>query len=574
MNIKKYITTVIKYGFSVLLMIRLFISFPSKKILLMSLVELGIIALTTNVIMKPKPAKGRRICGRIFNTVAFLLLNAQLLIMFFSRTFLMMVMLTNTDSMASISGQAVRYAIGVILVVAASILPVEYISLKKEKGISGEEAESEAESDKNLDDTVDDIEGRTKVWSYRFLTILLAFELLLVFVFGFGESPIFAYGLLAKEKMDIVKRQNAAKQSENTNVTTEFYKDCVYDGIERPEELGENPNIVYIMTEGFSKNIIDDSRDVMPNMRKLSENGISFEKYYNHTFATYRGIIGQLYSGYQEGNDDENTLVSIMDVLEKRGYHTICINVEPENEIFSDYLGRLGFDEVRTGKPDKSGNARSLSDGKAYKLLHEVIKEESEKDAPYFIVMYTFGTHVSFNSKEEKYGDGSVAFYNKFYNADYQFGTFFDEWSESKYADNTLLVMTGDHGTYGDEGYAEAFPEYNATRYTAVMDEMPFILWHKGIKPQVIDARGRNSLSAIPTVLDYVDISEPNYFLGETLFYNYGSYYDTIFQEEGFLYSSTNGRLTSLVDSEADEAWNYIYMYYNAKKQTPQVPEE
>ena len=200
MNIKKYITTIVKYGFSILLMIRLFISFPSKKILLMSLVELGIIAFTTNVIMRPKPAKARRICGRIFNTVAFLLLNAQLLIMFFSRTFLMMVMLTNTDSMASISGQAVRYAIGVILVVAASILPVEYISLKKEKGISGEEAESEAESDKNLDDTADDIEGSTKVWSYRFLALLLAFELLLVFVLDLVNLLYLHMACLLKKK--------------------------------------------------------------------------------------------------------------------------------------------------------------------------------------------------------------------------------------------------------------------------------------------------------------------------------------------------------------------------------------
>lgn len=38
------------------------------------------------------------------------------------------------------------------------------------------------------------------------------------------------------------------------------------------------------------------------------DRSFNFINYYNHTAATYRGLIGQLYSGHQYNNNDENTL--------------------------------------------------------------------------------------------------------------------------------------------------------------------------------------------------------------------------------------------------------------------------
>ena len=548
MGLKKYIVTILKYLFSIVLMVCNFVTYPSKKVAVAWMIELLIIAALSNVIIRPRPSTVARVTARIINDILMLLFNAQLLIFYFARTYLTLVMLTNLDSAEDITGNIFRYGLGIVLVIIFSFLPIEYISFNFKK---------------------DDSESASKLNSYRVLAASLALELVMVSLVGTQMSPIYAYADLALQKRDKNRREDAMQSEMERNHTEDFYKEEIYDNILKPEELSDNPNIVIVMAEGLSQNIIDDSRDVMPRFREFEEQGITFTNYYNHTFATYRGIIGQLYSGFQNENTEKNTLISMMDILEDRGYHTVYINVEPANETFTEYTEGLGFDEVITGSSEKSGYVKSVSDGHAYELLYSTIEKESEKETPYFIVMYTFGTHTTFDSKEEKYGDGSVAFYNKFWNADYQFGKFFDKWSGTKLADDTLFVMTADHATYGDEEYLAAFPEYGSARAVAVIDEMPLILWHKGIKPAKINANGRNTLDMAPTVLDYVDISAPNYFLGDSLFYGFGNEYDTLFSEEAFLFSTSGGNIGSIPESSVDETWNLIYNYYAAKLQEP-----
>ena len=101
--------------------------------------------------------------------------------------------------------------------------------------------------------------------------------------------------------------------------------------------------MILIFTEGLSRSIIWDERNIMPNLRALESESLSFTNYYNHTFATFRGLIGQLYSGYQFDNLDTNGLISLQAILGKRGYQTAFINTEPSNTEFSEYLAVLPF---------------------------------------------------------------------------------------------------------------------------------------------------------------------------------------------------------------------------------------
>ena len=43
----------------------------------------------------------------------------------------------------------------------------------------------------------------------------------------------------------------------------------------------QRPNVILIFTEGLSKNIIEDERNIMPNVKALQEESISFENYFN-----------------------------------------------------------------------------------------------------------------------------------------------------------------------------------------------------------------------------------------------------------------------------------------------------
>lgn len=292
-----------------------------------------------------------------------------------------------------------------------------------------------------------------------------------------------------------------------------FYKNEVGDYFEKPNILSDAPNIILIFTEGLSQNIIEDERNIMPNVKEYETKSLSFENYYNHTAATYRGIIGQLFSAHQFNNNDENRLIPVQSILQEKGYNTTFLNAEPQNADFTEYLNSLGFNNVIN---NETKDRYFSSDKDMYELLYKTITD-SGNDIPQFIVMYTFCTHVSFESDDQMFGDGTNSLLNKFYNADYQFGDFMAKISESEYADNTIIIFTADHATFCDDDFRKTFYPYY-TRDDAFCDEIPLFIWYKGVNPCTVNVNGRNSIGLAPTILDFIDVNAPNFFLGNSLF--------------------------------------------------------
>ena len=227
-----------------------------------------------------------------------------------------------------------------------------------------------------------------------------------------------------------------------------FYKDTIGNYISFPWQK-QNPDVVLIFTEGLSQNIIDDERKIMPNVRMYEDRSLNFINYYNHTAATYRGLIGQLYSGHQYNNNDENTLISLQKIMHDNGYQTTLINTEPNNQDFTNYLKTFDFDRIVT-----SNNTDTwLRDDEAYELLGNEVKECYENSKPDFIVIYTFGTHATFDESNVKYGDGKNGLLNRFANADYYFGEFMRNFENNEKYNDLVVVFTTDHCTYEDEDF-------------------------------------------------------------------------------------------------------------------------
>lgn len=176
----------------------------------------------------------------------------------------------------------------------------------------------------------------------------------------------------------------------------------------------DNPDIIVIFTEGLSQNVIEDERNLMPNVNVFAEKSIQFTNYYDHTAATYRGLSGQLFSGHQLNNLDGNRLISLQNILSEQGYETTFINPEPENAEFTGYLENMGFDQVLSTECDEW-----MTDRQTYEFLLEKLTEGKQKEQPQFIAVYTFGTHVSLDRSDVVYGDGSSHILNRFYNDDY-----------------------------------------------------------------------------------------------------------------------------------------------------------
>ena len=527
-----FITTIFKYTASFLLIIWSSKSVDNWRYLMIALSELMLIALISDSLMQ----KNRTI-GQIINIVLCLLINAQLFFLRFSGTFLSLIMVNNIGSISALGDRLPLYIICAFGAVAVSLLPITVMM--------------------------------EAIPVQRFFLIPISIELILTCGFGYGYSPICAYpNLLMQMFTQKSAIQSTRRMAEGEDKTHLFYKSSVSDYVSKPDDLQEQPNIVLIFTEGLSQSIIDDPRNLMPNISYYQQNSLSFDNYYNHTAATYRGLSGQLYSGYQHENDDKNHLISLQSILHDEGYKTIMINVEPRNQEFTEYLSNMEFDELWSNAEYNHQLAENvISDRDAYNVLFSTLEESIDEEVPVFIVMYTMGTHVGFESPDEIWNDGSNAELSKFYNLDSQFGSFMRQFNSSPVSENTLLAFTTDHATYVDDLYRVSFPA--SMRAHDFLDTIPLFFYYKGIRPQVIDAKGRNSLDLAPTLLDYLDVSGQNYFLGQSLFApEKGSEVETVYTETLLtLYSSDLGIIETVSESSCGAIAEKIQWYFVAKLQ-------
>ena len=122
------------------------------------------------------------------------------------------------------------------------------------------------------------------------------------------------------------------------------------------------------------------------------------------------------------------------------------------------------------------------------------------------------GTHIGQNSSDVKYGDGNNVMLNTIRNFDDAFGKFWNSVNDRK---DLVIIFTADHAAYPSDLYNDTFK----TKREFFIDKIPFAVWGDGIKPDVLDAHGRNSLDFAPTLLQSMGIRHAfNYFLGCSLF--------------------------------------------------------
>lgn len=517
---------IIKYLFSISLIIIVLYKKDYYYGLFM-LLEIGIVLFMTNKI-------SHKICRYLLNGIFVFAINAQALFVIYGRTYLTLVMVQNIASLEDLSGRAFLYAGSTILISISAFLPVKKIEFKRIKSES--------------------------------LTIgFLMLEVICSMILGNSYSPIYGYYRVLYQMREQQKIKNLSNELQIS--AADFFQNSIPGYIDKPEVLRDMPNIILIFTEGLSQSIIDDERMLMPNIASYQMQSLNFTNYYNHTFATYRGLIGQLYSGYQLQNYDSNKLISIQDLLREKGYRTTFINTEPNNPAFVSYLKSLNFEKVDGNIEGLlEGMAQSLSDRQAYDKLYDVMQEENKKDQPYFIAIYTLGTHVSFDSTDQMYADGKDAMLNKFYNVDYYFGQFMKKLEASPMAKDTIVIFTTDHCTYLDDSYEASFPDNG--RLSWETDKIPLFFYYQGIEPASFNANGRNSLDLAPTICDYLDISAGNYFLGSSLFAESGNnnYYDTTFNQSQDYLSTRNDRISELSDEEKKIFISNITRYFSVSR--------
>lgn len=502
-----YFPMILKYIFPIVFMLMAFFNHRNVHYIIIEALELLAIISLTNLFLP------RLRFAQLLNNIFMLLFNIQLAVLFFGNTYISMIMLSNLHSLEDLEGKIVVYLFGVLLVLIFSFLPIKEIN----------------------------IDGKT---GPILLAVFLGAEIVLGAMSSFTYSPLFSYYDIARQFLEIqhmkedLRKEITLSEEESNALLNKYYKDGIAGYVDKDAALVEKPNVIVIFTEGLSQNVISDERIIMPNVAAYQQKSLSFENYYNHTAATYRGIAGQLSSGYQLEDFDGNDLTSLEDIFSDQGYNTFFFNTEPFNADWTNYVNNLEFDHVVIDSTTPcNGAVNTISDKDAYEILFITAEQQAQTNEPFFMAIYTFGTHATLDSVNEKYGDGTDPALNKFYDVDYQFGLFMEKFENSPLMDNTIVIFTADHATYHDSDFSNAFPEYY--REGPFLDEIPFFIYYKGITPDTVDANGRNSLDFAPTIMDYLDLSAPNYFLGTSLFAPEASSYVEHFFTETYVYLSS-----------------------------------
>lgn len=533
----------IKYLFSLIISLLAISSTKDFGYTIISLIELSLIFFLSNFFIKRF-----QVITQIFNSVLLLLYNTQILVLNFGTSYVTLTMVDNISSWEALGGRAFIYGFAILLLLFFSFLPINKIELLDTSKFKRASLQDDP------------------IWKFQdliFVIFIFVFELIVLQFLSVKMSPTVSTYNLVQDKIEFekVKRETLTKSEK---LKQKFLKDGVQDYVKKPSNLPDKPNIILIFTEGFSHHIIDDSRNITPTIKEYESKSISFRNYYNHTFATYRGIESQLFSGYQIENNSRNYLISLPKFLSGQGYKTEFINTEPKNKEFTDYLSDLGFDNIYSSKLE---NGRKISfDKEAYEELFSQIENYSKNKSPFLISMYTFGTHVSSDGYNYKLGDGNDRVLNRFYEMDQQFKKFMDRFNSSPISENTVLIFTTDHATYVDDEYKKAFP--NENRDHVSLDKIPFFIYYKGVSSQTIDVNGKNSLNMTPTVLDFLEYSSTNYFLGTSLFSqdNNDNMFSSIYSEGTVLKKTSGSKVEEIPESELKMIKEKVYEYFKVSQ--------
>ena len=328
-------------------------------------------------------------------------------------------------------------------------------------------------------------------------------------------------------------------------ISKEFYSGSAPFPEQR--KLSTPPNIIVFFSEGISSRSIgrygSKYQDLTPNIDAFAAQSMIVENYYNHTAATYRGLIGQLSSifpaiggaggwksNYKHMSDD--SYLSLANIFNANGYETFFLDAHNKNKAYvDDLMIKLGFTRVFTGIPlarrylggEHLNKRDALSDSQFMRSLNGLLEEklnEKSSNKPIFIGLYNLGTHAfsKLSQDGKPYKDGSNLSLNTIHNFDHAFGIFWEYFKSSPYFSDTIIIFTADHCHYPEKPFVAAFKQDGYQQL--FIDQIPLIIYDPIRKlPPSYDAHYATSIDFAPSLLHYLSFpNHKNPFIGNSIF--------------------------------------------------------
>lgn len=221
------------------------------------------------------------------------------------------------------------------------------------------------------------------------------------------------------------------------------------------------PNVILIIVEGFTANVIESlggRKGITPNFNQLSKEGILFTNFYASGDRTDKGLVSVLSAFPAQTQrsiikfpDKTQKLSYISRKLERLGYQTSFVyGGDADFANYRSFLTYAGFRHI-TSVDDFDSEYNTSKWGVHDQYLFEQAQKELDTtslDKPFFQAMLTLSSHEPFDVplKQITGEDDASLFLNSCYYTDKCLGDFIAYCKQQPWWNNTLIIITADHG--------------------------------------------------------------------------------------------------------------------------------
>jgi phosphoglycerol transferase MdoB-like AlkP superfamily enzyme len=317
---------------------------------------------------------------------------------------------------------------------------------------------------------------------------------------------------------------------------------------ERPQypvaKLPEAPqNIILIVLESVrdsESNKHASLESATPFIDSLKQESLYFENNYATAALTAKsetailcGVLDYLGGLTTSVRETDIKASCLPELLAKNGYERYWFHgndIEFYNRKY--FLPEVGFNKIRgiehyygrdINETDITDNTKPILGWGIpdHNLFDYAFEELSQETKPFFAEILTVSNHLPFDwdwgidfpEHLKKRPDDKMydAYRRGIYYTDKALQGFVSKFRNSKLYDNTLLVITGDHGvwTYGDDTTSE-INKFNQ------FFQVPLLFYGKSIEPRLVTTPSSH-LDIAPTILDMIGSNLSTAFLGSSL---------------------------------------------------------
>ena len=280
-----------------------------------------------------------------------------------------------------------------------------------------------------------------------------------------------------------------------------------------------------------------------PRMEKEAAHALVFDNYYSHITNTANSLYTLTLSAYpsltwREMTEEQPDApgISLAQVLKAHGYRTAYLSAGYNEWAKQDlFVKNRGYDVIkdaedatRAGIPEVS--SWGVEDRYLVDMILDFVDQKAADGKPFYVFSWTQATHhpfepgpnwedMDFVGDDESYQDMSYdlnKYLNTLYELDKQLARLMDGLRARHLEDDTLVVITGDHGEAfgwpreGNRSHSEMVNEENV--------HVPFMIWSPSLfhsPPRSAACGAHIDLNA--TILDLLGYPSPSEWHGRSI---------------------------------------------------------